>query len=317
MNKKNHSDGIKRREFLETGAKFAASAMFLGVGGSKLFGALKLISPGNAISIPTVTLNNGIKMPMLGYGTMTIEGTKGEQCVADAISAGYRLLDTATIYGTETTVGNGIKKNGIKREELFITTKLWVDDMGYEKTKKGFERSLNKLQTEYVDLYLIHRPRGDYKGSWKAMEELYKAGKIKAIGVSNFDVKQLDDLIANSTVKPVINQIETHAFFQEAAAQEMIKQHNMRMEAWAPFAEGRNGLFTNPVLVAIAGKHKKTTAQVELRWLLQRGIVAIPRTSKKEHMAENLNILDFKLDNSDMQAIAGLDLNKSQFPEWS
>lgn len=312
---KNRSESMKRREFLETSAKFAASAMLLGLGNSKLFGAVKLTRQVN--SIPTITLNNGIEMPMLGYGTMTIEGMKGEQCVADAISVGYRLIDTATIYNTETTVGNGIKKNGIKREKLFITTKLWVDDMGYENTKKAFESSLNKLQTEYVDLYLIHRPRGDYKGSWKAMEELYKAGKIKAIGVSNFDVKQLDDLIANSTIKPAINQIETNVYFQEPSAQNMLKQHNIQMEAWAPFAEGRNELFTNPTLVAIGKKHNKSTAQVSLRWSFQRGLVAIPRTSKKEHMIENLNIFDFKLSDSEMQTIATLDKNTSQFPEWS
>jgi 2,5-diketo-D-gluconate reductase A len=255
-------------------------------------------------------------MPMLGYGTMTIEGSKGERCVADAISLGYRLFDTATIYGTEGVVGTGIAQSGIKREELFITTKLWVDDSGYDNTKKAFERSLNKLRMEYVDLYLIHRPRGDVKGSWKAMEELHKEGKIKAIGVSNFDTHQLDELISNSTVKPVLNQIETHAFFQQHKAQEALKHDGVQMEAWAPFAEGRNGLFTNQTVATIGAKHKKTNAQVSLRWLIQRGIVAIPRTSQKVHMIENLNIFDFELDESDMKTLAALDLNVTQFPEW-
>ena len=248
---------------------------------------------------------------------MYLNGEVGARCVADAISLGYRLLDTARIYGNEESVGAGIKLSGIKREELFITSKLWVDDSGYEKAKEAFELSLKKLGTDYLDLYLIHRPRGDVKNSWKAMEELYKAGKIKAIGVSNFDELQLKDLIDNNKVKPVINQIETHVFFQEPGAYEYLKKYGVQMEAWSPFAEGRNGLFTNAALAEIGKKHNKTVAQVCLRWHYQRGIVAIPRSSQKAHMKENLEIFDFKLDESDMMKISKLDLNKSQFPEWT
>jgi 2,5-diketo-D-gluconate reductase A len=307
---------IKRREFLQTSAKITAAAMFASLGSSELFGAV-VSSTGTKKSIPTVTLNNGVKMPMLGFGTLYLTGSTGEHCVADAISVGYRLIDTATVYQNEDAVGAGIKLSGINRKELFVSTKLWVDDSGYENAKKAFEKSLNTLGLDYVDMYLIHRPRGDVKGSWKAMEELYKAGKIRASGVSNFDAAQLDDLIANSTVKPAINQIETHVFFQQQKAQEMLKQRRIQMEAWSPFAEGRNELFNNPVLATIGKKYNKSNAQVSLRWLYQRGIVAIPRTSKKEHMIENLNIFDFKLNEQDMKTIAKLDLNTSQFPEWT
>ncbi len=247
---------------------------------------------------------------------MTIEGSKGERCIADAISIGYRLFDTATIYGTEGVVGKEIAQSGIQREDFFVTTKLWVDDSGYDKTKKAFERSLSKLRMEYVDLYLIHRPRGDVKGSWKAMEELHKEGRIKAIGVSNFSAHQFDELISNSTVKPAVNQIETHAFFQQHKAQDALRHDSVQMEAWSPFAGGRNGLFTNKTIAAIGAKHKKTNAQISLRWLIQRGIVAIPRTSQKAHMIDNINIFDFELDESDMKTLAALDLNVTQFPEW-
>ena len=314
-NKNNLPNGINRREFLQNSAKFAAAAMILGLGDYKVFGANT--SDSNKVSIKNITLNNGIKMPILGFGTLTLKGPVGERCIADAISYGYRLLDTATIYGNEATVGAGIKLSGIKREELFVTSKLWVDDAGYEKTKKAFETSLEKLGLDYLDLYLIHRPRGDVKGSWKAMEELYKEGKIRAIGVSNFDQDQLIELMANNTIKPAVNQIETHTFFHESKAYEFLKQNKVQMEAWSPFAEGRNELFTNPTLAEIGKKHNKTNAQVSLRWHFQRGIVAIPRTSKKEHMIENLNIFDFKLDETDMMKISSLDLNKTQFPEWT
>lgn len=305
---------MNRRDFLQTSAELAASAMVLSLGSSELFAAPDASAPGKAIK--KVTLNNGLKLPILGFGTLTLNGPVGERCVADAISLGYRLIDTAMIYGNEASVGAGIKLSGIKREELFVSSKLWVDDAGYENAKKAFETTLNKLGVNYLDLYLIHRPRGDVKGSWKAMEELYKAGKIKAIGVSNFEPEQVNDLIANGKVKPAINQIETHAFFQEPKAFEAMKRLGVQMEAWAPFAEGRNGLFTNEGLAAIGKKHNKTNAQVSLRWLYQRGIVAIPRSSQKAHMMENLNIFDFKLDESDMLAISKLDLNKTQFPEW-
>jgi len=315
MNKKIISNGINRRRFIKTSAKFASSAMILSLGGSKLFGREHVSSAD--VPIDKVTLNNGTMMLILGFGTLYLNGEVGARCVADAISLGYRLLDTATIYGNEEAVGAGIKLSGIKREDLFVTSKLWVDDSGYEKAKKAFDISLNKLGTDYLDLYLIHRPRGDVKGSWKAMEELNAAGRIKAIGVSNFDEQQLKDLIANSKVKPVVNQIETHVFFQENSAYDYLKKYGVQIEAWSPFAEGRNGLFTNSAIAEIGKKYNKTVAQVCLRWHYQRGIVAIPRSSQKAHMKENLEIFDFKLDESDMMKISKLDLNISQFPEWT
>ena len=315
MNNKISSNGIDRRSFLKTSAKFASSAMIIGLSGSKLFGRENVSS--TDVAIDKVTLNNGTKMPILGFGTLYLNDEKGAKCVADAISLGYRLLDTAKVYGNEEAVGAGIKLSGIKREELFVTSKLWVDDSGYENAKKAFDVTLQKLGTDYLDLYLIHRPRGDVKGSWKAMEELNAAGKIKAIGVSNFDEQQLKDLLADSKVKPVINQIETHAFFQEQIAYDYLKKYGVQMEAWSPFAEGRNGLFTNAAIAEIGKKYNKTVAQVCLRWHYQRGIVAIPRSSQKAHMKENLEIFDFKLDESDMMKISKIDLNKSQFPEWT
>ncbi|MBK9392324.1 MAG: aldo/keto reductase [Bacteroidetes bacterium] len=313
MDKKNQSDGIKRRRFLQIGSAFAASAIYLPLSGN-LFGAL---SGNNAkISIPTVKLNNGLLMPGLGFGTNTLTGDIGERSVYDAISVGYRLIDTATVYGNEESVGAGIKKSGIKREELFVTSKLWVDDSGYENSKKAFQTSLSKLGLGYLDLYLIHRPRGDVKGSWKAMEELYSQGKIKAIGVSNFNPDQLAELMAYANIKPVINQVETHVFFQENIIYEDLKKKDVQMEAWSPFAAGRNGIFSNETLAAIGKKYNKSIAQVVLRWHFQRGIVVIPRSSQKAHMIENLNIFDFELPKSDMQIIAKLDLNTTQFPEW-
>jgi len=314
MEKKNQSIGIQRRKFLQVGSTFAASALFLPLSGTNVFGALTHSQTKK--SIPVVTLNNGVKMPRLGFGTNTLKDDVGERSVYDAISVGYRLIDTANIYGNEESVGAGIKKSGIKREELFVTSKLWVDDAGYESTKKAYQTSLNKLGLEYLDLYLIHRPRGDYKGSWKAMEELYGEGKIRAIGVSNFEPEQLADLIANSKIMPVINQIETHVFFQEHVSYDALKKTKVQMEAWSPFAAGRNEIFSNPTLAAIGKKHNKSIAQVCLRWHFQRGVVAIPRSSQKVHMIENLNIFDFELDKSDLQTIATLDLNKTQFPEW-
>ena len=313
MNKERNTNGMSRRQFLQTSA---ASAMFLSLGGMQASAASGASAPEN--SIPVVKLNNGLPMPRLGLGTMTLNGDVGVRCVADAISLGYRLIDTAMIYGTEVEVGEGIKQSGIKREELFITSKLWKTDMGYENAKKGFQTSIDKLKTDYLDLYLIHRPSGgDWKGSWKAMEELYHQGKIKAIGMSNADFAQMDDLIANYDVKPAVHQIETHAFFQEGKAYDYLKQHGVQMEGWAPFAEGRHGLFTNDTLAAIARKHNKTVAQVCLRWHLQRGIVAIPRSHQKAHIAENVNIFDFSLDDADLASISPLDLNTTQFPEWS
>jgi len=314
MEKINQSNGMKRRDFIRTGAVVAASALFLPLSGAKVFGALSATQAKNLI--PAVKLNNGIQMPRLGFGTNTLNGDIAERSVADAISVGYRLIDTAHIYGNEEAVGAGIKKSGINREELFVTSKLWVDDAGYESTKIAYQTTLNKLGLEYLNLYLIHRPRGDVKGSWKAMEELSEAGKIRAIGVSNFDPAQLADLMAYAKIKPVINQIETHVFLQENNSYESLMKTAVQMEAWSPFAAGRNGIFSNPTLAAIGKKHNKSIAQVCLRWHFQRGVVAIPRSKQKVHMIENLVIFDFVLDNSDMQTIATLDLNKTQFPEW-
>lgn len=309
----NNKQSISRRGFLQTGGKLAAAALLMGPA-SRIFGIEK--SPSNETSIGTVTLNNGVKMPVLGFGTLYLNDELGVQSVADAISLGYRLIDTATIYGNEEAVGAGIKKSGVKREELFVTSKLWVDDSGYEKGKKAFQTSLDKLGLEYLDLYLIHRPRGDVKGSWKAMEELYKEGRIRAIGISNFEAHQIDELLSYATVKPAVNQIETHAFFQQEKARKELLNYGIQMEAWSPFAQGRNGMFTNETIAAIAKKHNKTNAQVCLRWHYQRGIVAIPRSSQHAHRAENLNIFDFELDEKEMNTIAGLDLNITRFPEW-
>jgi 2,5-diketo-D-gluconate reductase A len=314
MTNERKTHGMNRRQFLQTSAGFAASAMFLGPGSAQSFAAPS--APKSLI--PSVTLNNGVQMPCLGLGTMTLNGNVGVSRVADAISMGYRLIDTAMIYGTEPEVGAGIKQSGINRKEIFITSKLWKADMGYENAKKGFQTSIDKLQTDYLDLYLIHRPSGgDWTGSWKAMEELYHEGKIRAIGMSNADFDQMDYLIKNSDVKPAVHQIETHAFFQEGKAYDYLKQRGVQMEAWAPLAEGRNGLFTNPTLAAVGKKHNKTVAQVSLRWHYQRGIIAIPRSRQKAHIAENLNIFDFSLEDSDMASISALDLNTTQFPEWS
>ncbi|PIY10872.1 MAG: 2,5-diketo-D-gluconic acid reductase [Flavobacteriaceae bacterium CG_4_10_14_3_um_filter_33_47] len=309
----NHINVIKRREFLKSSAKVTAATMLMGIGSSKLF-AFSFAPLKN--SVPAVTLNNGILMPRLGFGTNTLKGAMGTQSVSDAISVGYRLIDTAHIYGNEEAVGEGIKQSGIDRKELFITSKLWVDFAGYESTKKAFETSINKLGTEYLDLYLIHRPRGDVKGTWLAMEELYKAGKIRAIGVSNFLPDQLNDMMEYAKITPAINQIETHVFFQENNSYEFLKNSETQMEAWSPFAAGRNGIFENQTLAEIGKKYNKSNAQVSLRWHYQRGVVAIPRSSQKAHMIENLDIFNFELSETDMKTIATLDLNKTQFPEW-
>ncbi|HKK61426.1 MAG TPA: aldo/keto reductase [Bacteroidales bacterium] len=310
----NNQRSIKRRDFIKSGAGVFAATLLMGSAASKLFGAGSPLS--STSSVPNVALNNGVKMPMLGFGTNTLNDELGIQSVSDAISVGYRLIDTAHIYGNEAAVGEGIKQSGIEREKLFVTSKLWVDDSGFESTKKAFQTSIDKLGTNYLDLYLIHRPRGDVKGTWKAMEELYKDGKIKAIGVSNFNKAQLDEMMSYAKVKPAVNQIETHVFYQQDEAHQYLNGMNIQMEAWSPFAAGRNGIFSNETLAAIGKKHNKSIAQVCLRWHFQRGIVAIPRSSQKAHMIENLNIFDFELDEKDFQTIAKLDLNKTQFPEW-
>ncbi|WKK67143.1 aldo/keto reductase [Lutimonas zeaxanthinifaciens] len=306
--------GLNRRKFLKETTKAATATALFGLTGPEIFGAPPINEEFNRV--PNVTLNNGVKMPILGFGTNVLNGSLGIRCVSEAISVGYRLLDTAHIYGNEEAVGKGIKQSGIDRKELFVTSKLWVYDSGYESTKKAFETSLKKLDLDYLDLYLIHRPRGDVKGSWKAMEELYQEGKIRGIGVSNFLPEQLNELNSYGKIEPVINQIETHVFFQEKILYPFLKNSSTQIEAWSPFAAGRNNIFSNPVLASIGKKYQKTNAQVCLRWHFQRGVVAIPRSSQKAHMMENIDIFNFELSATDMKMIESLDLNRSQFPEW-
>lgn len=262
----------------------------------------------------TVTLNNGIEMPLLGFGVFQMtEAAECERAVLDAIETGYRLIDTAASYQNETQVGNALKNSGIAREELFITTKLWLQDANYEGAKAQFERSLNRLQMDYVDLYLIHQPYGDVHGAWRAMEELQQAGKIRAIGVSNFQPDRLADLIAFNSVVPAVNQVEVNPFHQQLQAAPWMQSRGIQPEAWAPFAEGRNNLFQHPLLAAIAAKHGKSIGQVVLRWIFQRGIVSLAKTVRQTRMAENLNILDFELSSDDFLQITALDTATSAF----
>jgi diketogulonate reductase-like aldo/keto reductase len=261
-----------------------------------------------------VILNNGVEMPILGFGVYQIQDEKEcEQAVYEAIMAGYRLIDTAASYLNEEAVGRAIKRSGVAREELFITTKLWVQDTGYEHTKKAFEKSLERLQLDYLDLYLIHQPFGDVYGSWRAMEELYHDGKIRAIGVSNFYPDRLTDFIIHNEVVPAVNQVETHPFNQQIESAKLMKENNVQIESWGPFAEGKNNMFQNEILVSIAEKHNKSVAQVILRWLTQRGVVAIPKSVRKERIIENFNIFDFELSQEDMEKITALDTKESLF----
>lgn len=261
-----------------------------------------------------VTLNNGVKMPALGFGVFQIaEPEVCEQAVYDALMSGYRLIDTAAVYGNEEAVGRTVRRSGIPREELFITTKLWVQDAGYEKTKKAFEVSLSNLQLDYLDLYLIHRPFGDYYGAWRAMEELYEAGKIRAIGLSNFGSDRLVDLVMNNKVVPAVNQVECHPFFQQKAAFEFMKEYQIQPEAWAPFAEGQKNLFSNEVFSGIGAKYGKSAAQVVLRWNYQRGVVTIPKSVHKERMEQNISIFDFALTEEEMERIGTLDEGSTLF----
>lgn len=261
-----------------------------------------------------VILNNGIEMPILGFGVFQVTDLKEcENGVLGAIETGYRLIDTAASYMNETAVGNAIKKSGVPREDLFITTKLWVQDTGYEKTKKAFEKSLNKLQLEYLDLYLIHQPYGDVYGSWRAMQDLYKEGKIKAIGVSNFQPDRIMDLITFNEVVPAVNQVEVHPFNQQIEVQKFLTENKVQIESWGPFAEGKNNLFQNELLLGIALKYGKSIAQVVLRWLTQRGVIVIPKSVRKERIKENFNISDFELSVEDMVSISTLDLKISSF----
>lgn len=262
----------------------------------------------------TVTLNNGVEMPIIGFGVFQVtEPAECEKCVSQALETGYRLIDTAASYLNERAVGNALHRSGVPREELFITTKLWIQDAGYESTKKAFEKSLSKLRLDYIDLYLIHQPYGDVHGSWRAMEELYRSGLIKAIGVSNFHPDRVMDLIIHNEVIPAINQIETHPFCQQIETQKFLQDNAVQIESWGPFAEGRNNLFENDVLVSIGSRHGKSVAQVVLRWLTQRGVIAIPKSVRQDRMAENLDIFDFELNAGEIAEIGKLDTGISSF----
>ncbi|MDE6150190.1 MAG: aldo/keto reductase [Ruminococcus sp.] len=260
-----------------------------------------------------VTLNNGIKMPMLGYGVYQVNPAECERCVLDAISVGYRSIDTAQAYGNEEGVGNAIEKCGVSRKDLFITTKVWISNAGYQKAKTSIEESLRKLKTDYIDLLLIHQPFGDYYGTYRAMEEAYKVGYIKAIGVSNFYPDRLIDLCKFSEIPPQVNQVETHVFNQQTEAHRYMEKYGVIHESWGPFAEGRKDFFTNPVVAEIGKKYGKSVAQTALRFLIQSGVVVIPKSIRRERMEQNFSVFDFKLSNKDMSTIAALDENQSLF----
>lgn len=260
-----------------------------------------------------VTLNNGVKMPILGYGVYQVTPEECERCVLEAIDAGYRLIDTAQAYMNEEGVGNAIVKCGLPREELFITTKVWITNAGYEKAKASIEESLRKLQTEYIDLLLIHQPFNDYYGTYRAMEEAYKEGKVKAIGVSNFYPDCFIDLATFAEVKPAVNQVETHVFQQQKEAKDYMKKFGTQIESWGPFAEGKNEMFSNPILKAIGEKYGKSVAQTALRFLIQSGVVVIPKSTHKERMIENINVFDFTLNEEEMKQIEALDGGESLF----
>ncbi len=260
-----------------------------------------------------ITLSNGVEMPQMGYGVYQVTPDECERCVMDAISVGYRMIDTAQAYHNEEAVGKAWKKSGVSRDELFLVSKVWISNYGDGKTMKSIDESLRKLQTDHIDLMLLHQPFCDRYGAYRDLERAYKAGKLRAIGVSNFYPDHLIDLASNVEIAPMVNQVETHVFNQQREARKYMDEFGTRIMAWAPLAEGRNGLFTNPMLAQIGEKHGKTVAQVALRWLLQSGVIIIPKSTHKERMAENLNLFDFELDAEDMQAIASLDTKHSLF----
>lgn len=260
-----------------------------------------------------VTLNNGVKMPVLGYGVYQVSGGECERCVLDAVSAGYRLIDTAQSYGNEDAVGRAVEKCGVPREELFLTTKVWITNGGYEKAKASLHESLHKLRTEYIDLVLIHQLFNDYYGTYRAMEEAYKEGWLRAIGISNFYPDRLVDLCSFAEVKPAVNQVETHVFQQQKKAHEYMEKYGVQHESWGPFAEGRRDFFLNPVLKEIGEKYGKTPAQTALRFLIQSDVAVIPKSTHKERMLENIDVFDFTLDEKDMERLRGLDENESLF----
>ena len=261
----------------------------------------------------TVRLSNGVEMPILGYGVYQVTPEECERCVSDALSMGYRMVDTAQAYANEEGVGNAVKKSGIPREELFLVTKVWISNAGYEKAKASIDESLRKLQTDYIDLLLIHQPFNDYYGTYRAMEEAYKAGKLRAIGVSNFYPDRFIDLAEFCDIKPMVNQVETHVFNQQRRPQEIMKEYGTQIMSWGPFAEGRNDFFTNPVLKAIGEKYGKSVAQTALRFLIQRDVVVIPKSTHKERMEQNLDVFDFSLSAEDMETIGKLDKGESLF----
>lgn len=258
-----------------------------------------------------VRLNNGVMMPAIGFGVFQVPEKETERVVSDALEVGYRMIDTAASYFNEQQVGNAIRRSGLKREDLFITTKLWVQDHEYDDTLHAFDTSMKKLGLDYLDLYLIHKPYGNYYAAWRAMERLYKEGRIRAIGVTSFSTERLQDLFLHNEVKPAVNQLETHPFFQQQAANRFLQQEGIQHEAWAPFAEGQNDIFNTPALKKIAERHGKTVGNVILRWLNQRNIVIIPKSVRKERMAENLNSFDFTLSGEEMATITGLDTGRS------
>lgn len=268
----------------------------------------------NQTKIPFVTLSNGVKMPGIGFGVFQINDLQQcEESVYDALLTGYRLIDTAVSYQNEAAVGRAIKRSGIPRDELFITSKMWLQDVNYEGAKKSYQRSLDKLQLDYLDLYLLHQPYNDIFGAWRALEELYQQGKVKAIGISNFTSARLVDFTLNNKIAPMVNQIEIHPFNQQVEAIKVMREYKVQPEGWAPFAEGKQNLFTHETLTQIASRHGKTVGQVVLRWNVQRGVVVIPKSTHKERIQENLDIFDFELSDGDMEQIKTLDENKGLF----
>lgn len=261
----------------------------------------------------TITLNNGVEMPIFGCGVYQVSPNECEKCVENALEIGYRMIDTAQAYQNEDGVGEAVKKSGIKRDEIFLVTKVWISNAGYDKAKASIEKSLEKLQSDYIDLLLIHQPFGDYYGTYRAMEEMYKDGKIRAIGLSNFHADRYYDLALNAEIKPAVNQMETHVFNQQSQLQKTMKEFDTKLMSWGPFAEGKNDFFNNELLSSIGKKYDKTVAQVALRFLMQRDIILIPKSLHKERLAENINIFDFSLSDEDMQSIYALDKGKSLF----
>lgn len=258
-----------------------------------------------------VRLNNGVMMPAVGYGVYQIPVEDTERCVSDALEVGYRMVDTASAYFNERQVGDALRRSGLPREQVFVTTKLWVQDYEYDDALRAFDLSMKNLGLDYLDLYLLHKPYGNYYAAWRAVERLYKEGRVRSVGVTSFSSERLQDLFLHNEVKPMVNQLETHPFFQQGAANAFLRQEGIQHEAWAPFAEGKRGIFNNPTIEAIADRHGKTTGQVVLRWLNQRGVVVIPKSVRKERMAENLDIFDFTLSDEEMRRMSVLDTGRS------